>query len=267
LKQEEVLEVSLRLSGFSDVPADTGIHVRGEVNSPLVSIDVGVGELMMAREIGCDSVIAHHPLGKTNVNFYKVLRRHLDFMKEEGIPDAEANEALGMLVQKVRMKTHPAIYHHVVEAAKKLRMPLMNVHLPCDEIGRQLMQRRLERAGPKVMDVVEALTSMPEFKASEIKPEVVLGDPTAARGRTKLVVAAGTNGGYHIAKAYFSHGIDTLIYMHVDFEELKKLRDDPTSKNLILLGHESGDSVGINPLLRALKKRGVKPVPIGILGS
>jgi hypothetical protein len=170
-------------------------------------------------------------------------------------------------VRKVRLKAHPSIYNQVVEAAERMKMPLMNVHLPCDEIGRHVMDAALSKAGPKVGDVVKALLALPEFRVSEIKPEIVLGDLEAVRGRTKLAVAAGTNGGYAIGKAYFTHGIDTLVYMHIDTDELKRLREDPTSRNLVLLGHESGDSVGINPFLAALRERGVSPMAVGILGA
>ena len=268
MNQSEIIEAALRLSGFREIPSDTGIQVPGSrISRPWFSIDVGVGELLMAKEMGCDSVIAHHPLGSTSVNFYKVLYRHVDFMMREGVPESEARAAVDQLVWKVRLKAHPSIYNQVVEAASRMKMPLMNVHLPCDEIGRHLMDKVLDRAGPKVQDVVGALLTMSEFKASEIKPEVVLGDPGAERGRTKLAVAAGTNGGYAIAKAYFAHGIDTLIYMHIDGEELKKLREDPASKNLVLLGHESGDSVGINPLISELRKNGVEPCTVGIFGA
>jgi putative NIF3 family GTP cyclohydrolase 1 type 2 len=268
LNQREIIEMSLKLSGFKEVPADTGIQVPGgEISRPWISIDVGLGELLMAREMGCDSVISHHPLGKTSVNFYKVLSRHVEFLREEGVPKKEAEAAVEQLMKKVRLKAHPSIYNQVVEAAEKMKMPLMNVHLPCDEIGRHIMDAALMNAGPNVQDVVGALFTLPEYRISEIKPEIVLGDPAAKRGRTKLAVAAGTNGGYAIGKAYFTHGVDTLIYMHIDGEELKKLKDDPTSKNLVLLGHESGDSVGINPFVKALRDRGVSACTVGILGA
>jgi hypothetical protein len=268
MNQAEIIDIALKLSGFKETPADTGIQVPGgEITRPWLSIDVGVGELLLAKQLGCDSVISHHPLGKTNVDFYKVLARHVEFLREEGVPEGEARAAVDLLVRKVRLKTHPSIYNQVVEAAERMKMPLMNVHLPCDEIGRHVMGETLSKAGPKVGDIVKALLTLPEFRASEIKPEIVLGDPEAERGKTKLAVAAGTNGGYAIGKAYFTHGIDTLVYMHIDPDELKKLRDDRTSRNLVLLGHESGDSVGINPFVGALREKGVHPFTVGILGA
>ncbi|HVP23539.1 MAG TPA: hypothetical protein VMS77_06470 [Conexivisphaerales archaeon] len=258
----------MKLAGFKEVPADTGIQVPGgDIRRPWLSIDVGVAELVLARELGCDSVISHHPLGGTSVNFYKVLARHVQFMMEEGVPKSEASAAVDQLVRKVRLKAHPAIYNQVVEAAEKMKMPLMNVHLPCDEIGRHVMSATLAKAGPKVSDIVDSLLTLPEYRASLVKPEVVLGDPSSPRGKTKLAVAAGTNGGYGIAKEYFTHGVDTLVYMHIDADELRRLKDDPTSRNLVLLGHESGDSVGINPLVAALRERGVQPLTVGILGA
>ena len=50
-------------------------------------------------------------------------------------------------------------------------------------------------------------------------------------GRWALVVAAGTNGGYHVAKAYFDHGISTVIYLHVDYGDLTKMREEKLKGN------------------------------------
>jgi putative NIF3 family GTP cyclohydrolase 1 type 2 len=38
--------------------------VKGRnIKKVLIAIDVGTAELMLARHLGCDAVIAHHPVG------------------------------------------------------------------------------------------------------------------------------------------------------------------------------------------------------------
>src|SRR5207244_12133974 len=50
------------------------IHVDGrQLRSVFVAIDVGVRELLLAQNLNCDGVIAHHPAGgKAQLEGYKV---------------------------------------------------------------------------------------------------------------------------------------------------------------------------------------------------
>ena len=95
--------------------------------------------------------------------------------------------------------------------------------------------------------------------------EVKLGSEKSRAGRWALVVAAGTNGGYNIAKAYMQHGVSTVIYLHVDYGELTKMREDRLAGNLVVMGHLAGDSVGVNGLAERLEGLGVETVKVGIL--
>jgi putative NIF3 family GTP cyclohydrolase 1 type 2 len=267
METEEALKIALDMAGFTEVPGDTAIHVPGNFTKPLVAIDVGVSELLLAKSLGCDGVIAHHPSGISHINFYRVLERHIDFMRSFGIK-GDLYSPVQPIEERSKLRAHVSIAYHVVDAAKRLNMPFMNVHLPCDEIGRKIMETKVNNSGPKVKDVIDLLSALPEFR-NGIKPEVVLGREENKRGKTALVVAAGTNGGYAVAKKYFISGFDTVIYMHIDQEDLRKLREDPETKNknLILIGHAPGDSVGINAYLAELKKRDIKPTTIGIMGE
>jgi len=267
METEEALKIALDMAGFTEIPGDTAIHVPGNFTKPLVAIDVGVSELLLAKSLGCDGVIAHHPIGISHINFFRVLERHVDFMRSFGIT-GDLYSLVQSIEERSKLRAHVSIAYHVVDAARKLNMPFMNVHLPCDEIGRKIMETKVINAGPKVNDVVDSLSVLPEFR-NGIKPEVVLGSEHNERGKTALVVAAGTNGGYAIAKKYFTAGFETVIYMHIDQEDLRKLREDPETKNknLILIGHAPGDSIGINAYLAELKKKGIKPITIGIMGE
>lgn len=267
MNTQEAMEIALRMSGFPEVPGDSAVHIPGNFSRPLVAIDVGVSELLLAKELKCDGIIAHHPLGSSYINFYRVLSRHIDFMREFGL-SGELGHTVEPLIERSKLRAHVAINSHVVDAARHLGLPLINIHLPCDEIGRRVMNQVIMNAGPNVSDVIEALSSLPEFRDS-IRPEVVLGKLDTPKGKTVLLVAAGTNGGYLIAKKYFLGGADTVIYMHIDQEDLRKLREDPElkQKNLVLIGHQPGDSVGINAYLRELQKYGIEPVKIGITGG
>jgi putative NIF3 family GTP cyclohydrolase 1 type 2 len=97
--------------------------------------------------------------------------------------------------------------------------------------------------------------------------ETIFGSSNNRTGRWALVVAAGTNGGYPIAKIYFQHGIDTVIYLHIDYNEVIKMQNEQVHGNLIILGHLAGDSIGLNALADKLEETGIETVRVGIISS
>jgi hypothetical protein len=98
--------------------------------------------------------------------------------------------------------------------------------------------------------------SLDEFKNASTDILVPLGDLDNRAGTVVVAHGAGTNGGYSVAKAYFDHGVDTVIYIHISPADLKKLTEYGQG-NLIISGHIASDMVGINPYLRKLRKRGL----------
>ena len=269
LSTEQIMKVGLDLAGWRKRPADSAVHVRGtKIKRVLMAIDVGTAELLLARSLGCDAVVAHHPIGTASVNFYKVFDRHVEYMVECGVPLRVAREAVGKLKERVETRTHAEIYNDVVGAARSLKIPLVNIHQPCDEYMRQIIRGKIESGKvARVGDIIRQVESIPEFLHSATRPSVRCGSINNKVGKWALVIAAGTNGGYGIAKAYFSYGTDTVIYLHIDYAELLKLREDKQTGNLVILGHLAGDSLGMNALGDRLEEEGVETVRIGLLPS
>ena len=266
MNTEEIMHVALSKAGMKEIPADSGIHVSGKnLRKVLFSLDVTNSELLLAKSLGCDLVIAHHPLGDASINFPKVLWRHLDFLLEHGVPKPVAEEAVKQLVERIEVRGHPANYLHVVSAARAMGMPLMNIHLPLDQIGRQVLLDTVKKARIRtVKDLIQSFEAIPEFANASTRIALRMGSEQNEPGKIALVFAAGTNGGYPVAKAYFDHGIDTVIYLHIDYDELRRLRENSRG-NLIVLGHIAGDSIGINMFLRELRNNGLEVVTVGII--
>lgn len=267
MNTEEIMDLALKLADMKSIPADSAIHVPGKnISKVLLCIDADPAELILAKNLGCDAVIAHHPIGKASLNFHLVFDRHVDYMLEHGIPKQVAEDAVKKLKERVALRSHTTIYTHTVAAAEKLNMPLVNIHLPCDELMRRtiLAQLRTNRI-ENVSDIKTSVEKIPEFRNSATEVQVPYGDPSSKAGKYALVVAAGTNGGYPVAKAYFEHGISTVIYLHVNGEDLAKLKEDNVKGNLVILGHLAGDSIGLNQLADALEEKGVEVVKLGIL--
>lgn len=267
LNTSEIMKIGLKLAGWNKIPHDSAIHLKGkDISRVLLTIDVTISELLLARELGCDCVVAHHPLGQAYVNFSRVFNRHIDFMTEKGISRKRAKILVESLVDKVNIRTHSSVYNQIIDAAKLLNIPLMNIHQPLDEYMRQIIYNKIIQSHPKkIHDIVNFLEEIPEFHNAHTRIIVPYGNNNNDVGEWALVIAAGTNGGYKIAKEYFQHGISTVIYLHIDYNDLLKLRESSISGNLIVLGHLAGDSVGMNGLSSELTKKGIDVIKLGIL--
>ena len=95
--------MALDLVEMNKLPADSAVYVAGEnINKILYGIDIGIAELLFAKENGFDCVIAHHPVGL--INHWQVFQRHLSQMKSKNIPKEEAQEVIDFykpLVDKI----------------------------------------------------------------------------------------------------------------------------------------------------------------------
>jgi len=269
MNTEKIMELSLQLSGLKEVPEDSAIYVSGKnIKKVLFAIDAGVSELLLAKQLGYDAVIAHHPQAETAVvNFHQVFKRHITQMIKAGIPRGKAEEATQKKLETLEVQGHTRNYAHAIDVAKLLKMPYMNIHTPLDEIGRRLMSKQIERRTMKnstVQDVVSALRELPEFRNAATEIKIRMGKAENLAGKVVVSHGAGTNGGYEIAKTYFKHGIGTVVYIHISPGDLEKLKGEDNG-NLIITGHISSDSVGINPFIHELERRNVSVTRIGIV--
>jgi hypothetical protein len=268
---EEIMESSLKLAGLKDIPEDSTIYVSGrDIGKVLFGIDAGVSELLLAKQLGYDAVIAHHPQGGTAVvNFHEVFNRHIQQMIKAGVPREEAEKAVTNKLQTLEVQGHTRNYAHAVDVAKLLKMPYMNIHTPLDEIGRRIMSEQIHsriNENSTVQDVVSALKELNEFKNAVTEIKIRLGKAENLAGKVVMSHGAGTNGGYEIAKTYFKYGVGTVVYIHISPLDLEKLRSEGKG-NLVVTGHIASDSVGINPLIHELEKRNVSVTRIGVVSG
>jgi len=272
MNSEEIMSLALKLAELRQVPEDSAIYTIGDnLRKILFGIDAGVPELLLAKQLGYDAVIAHHPQGGTaQVNFHFVFKRQVQQMIEAGVPRKEAESAIRKKFDDLEVEGHTRNYGHAVDVAKILKMPYMNIHTPLDEVGRRIMVEQIKTHAEKdatVGDVVAALNELPEFKNAVTKIKIRLGKVENPAGKVAVSHGAGTNGGYEIAKTYFKYGIDTLAYIHVGVGDLARLKAEQLTGNLIVTGHMASDSVGINPFLRELENRGVSVTTVGVVSG
>lgn len=264
LSTQDVMDRSLALVGWESVPADSTIYVPGEdLETALVGIDLGSAELQLAHREGYDLALAHHPAGDAaRLGLPAVLDRQVELMTDHGVPHDAADEAVASLRSRVAHGAHAANFRHDPSVAEHLGQPFMNVHLAPDEIGRR---RFVEVADgmpddATVDDFADALeAACPALRDAPTDIAVRVGDRANPLGTVAVHHAAGTNGGADVASAYFEHGVDTVLYIHVSASDTAELRAayDDAGKNLVVTGHIASDAVGMNALVDDLESAGL----------
>jgi putative NIF3 family GTP cyclohydrolase 1 type 2 len=250
------------MAGFTEVPADSRIyHPREDIRRVLLGIDLDAEDLRSAAERGFDLALAHHPPVRMGIE--GVLPRHVDLMMEAGLSQEAAEEAyfkqLDFLRERWDLLEPGPDHEDFAVLAAELDIGFMNIHLPCDEIGRKILQAAADTLpeGASVQALMETFALLPEVAAAGEGVELICGEAGADAGRVRVVHAAGTNGGHAVATALFKGGWDTVVYIHLHEEHGIRLRRESRG-NLLTTGHYGSDSLGINPLVDRLRDLGLE---------
>lgn len=273
MNTEEVMKTALSLAGISYLPADSGIIIPGEnIKKIIIGVDMENPELLLAREMGVDLVISHHPkTGSPQINFHNVMLRQIDKMVEAGIPINKAQKALKDRMAKIERARHSTNYDRVASFAELMKMPYMNIHMPADIITENFLQDFVDKKfgdKPRTIlgDIVNALGELPEYLHAVTKPLIAAGASGDYAGKIKILMAGGTNGGEKVFKAYFEAGIGTIICMHVP-DEVRQAVIEQNIGNVIVAGHMASDSIGLNILCKELESKGIEIIKTsGIVG-
>jgi len=65
-------------------------------------------------------------------------------MRAAEVPAEVAREAVKNKYRVLDIQHHPENYDQVPSAAKKLGLPLLTIHSPCDEIGRRMIVQAIK---------------------------------------------------------------------------------------------------------------------------
>jgi putative NIF3 family GTP cyclohydrolase 1 type 2 len=266
VRLSEIMAIANGLAGCAETPPDSEVYLDGDVRRVYVGIDVDVAELLLAKSLGADGVIAHHPVGsRARLGLPTVIERHEEQMVEAGIEPETAHRLMLARRRPIAHGLHMANYDRVVDAARRLAMPMMNVHLAADIIGRKFLidfvSRVVDGEATTVGALIGELKTIPEMEASLVQPELWLGRPENPVGRWYVQIAAGVNGGAAIYRTYYEHGIETILAMHFDEPDLRELeKDQRPEANLVITGHMPSDSIGMNRVTQAIEERGIEVI-------
>ncbi len=236
-----------------------------EIKKVLVGIDIGPAEILIAKELGeVDLVISHHPLGKGLSNLADVMELQCDVLNQYGVPINIAEKLMRERISEVARGVNSANHQRTVDAAKLLKTNLICLHTVCDNLAAKFLKETIEKEElERVEDLINLLNKIPEYKeASRIGagPKIFVGSPENRCGKIALTeITGGTEGSPKLYEKISQSGIGTIIGMHISEEHKKEAEN--SNLNVVIAGHMSSDSLGVNLFLDELEKQGIEIIP------
>lgn len=238
------------------------IETKKPIKKVLVGIDIGVEELLLAEKLGgIDLVISHHPLGIGLADLSDVMHLQAQVLAQYGVPINVAQGVLKERIEEVSRGVAPVNHQKVVDAARLLNLGLMCVHTPCDNLAAVYLDKHLKKDKPETLsDILKSLKKIPEYsQAVKLKagPRIFAGAEENYAGKIVLTeITGGTSGAKDIYEKMAQAGIGTVIGMHMKEEHRKQAQKNHI--NVIISGHMSSDSLGLNQFLDILDKQRIK---------
>ena len=253
--------------------ADSRVLTNGlkkNVKRVMVGIDIDVSEILLARELSKDKkidlVIGHHPLGVALAGLGDVMDLQIELLHKYGIPINIAEDITKLRMSEVSRGVNPINHNKVVDAAKLLDIELMNVHTPADNMVATFLfnlinknEKKLER----VEDLLKLLKEIPEYREAiktKVGPKLFVGSPDRYLGKIAVTeITGGTSGSKDYYEKIANAGIGTIVGMHMGEEHRKEA--EKAHLNIVIAGHMSSDSIGMNLFCDELEKKGIEIIP------
>lgn len=240
---------------------DTGKPVK----KVLTGIDMEGDEVLLAEELDdIDLIIAHHPRGKALADLADVMHLQAEVLAGYGVPINVAEGVQREKISEVARGVNPINHYRPIDMARLLKISYINIHTPADNLVANFLKNKVEKAKCEyVGEVLKMLKEIPEYQEA-IKqgtgPRITSGNANNHCGRIAVTeITGGTEGSPKIYEKMAQAGIGTVIAMHQSEEHKKEA--EAAHINVIIAGHISSDSIGMNLFLDELEKKGVKIVP------
>jgi putative NIF3 family GTP cyclohydrolase 1 type 2 len=250
--------------------ADTRIHFGNpdaEVKTVMVGIDMEEPEIMLGAMSAdkVDLIISHHPLGKALAALDEVMSLQADLMAAYGVPINVAEGVMAKRIQEVGRSLSPVNHMRPVDIAKSVNMPVMNIHTPADNLVFRFLQDLMDQKKPETVgEIVELLKTIPEYHQAgknHAGPVIFAGSPESRAGKiVAFDITGGTSGAKELYPELVRAGVGTVIGMHMKDESREEAIKNHL--NVVIAGHISSDSIGINLFLDKLEEKGIKIIPL-----
>ncbi len=233
-----------------------------EIKKILVGIDIDTSELLLAKQLGdIDLVIGHHPIGRGLANLADIMEMQADVYNHYGVPINVAEGLNLPRISEVARGVGASNHQKSVDAARILGINLMNVHTPADNLVARFLNNLVEKENPeRVEDLISILKEIPEYKEAikiGVGPKAITGKPDGRCGKIAVTeITGGTEGSPKLFEKMSQAGIGTTLAMHASEEHRKEA--ESACINVVIAGHISSDSLGMNLFLDELEKKGIE---------
>jgi putative NIF3 family GTP cyclohydrolase 1 type 2 len=184
----------------------------------------------------------------------------VDAYAQAGVPINVVDALMGERMNDIKRRIHPSNHNQIVDTARLLEMPLMNLHTTWDNIGDEFMKNYLSKKKfDTVGEIVDYLMELPEYQEAmrgKNGPEIVSGSSKSRAGKVAIFFTGGTNPSKEVYAELAKAGVGTLVDMHIPEDALKELKK--LHVNVINAGHMASDSIGANIFLDLIEKKGVE---------
>ncbi len=263
-KEKEEFDQNSLENPYSDSQI-LNITQNQEIKRVLVGIDIDPAEILLAKEIGnIDLIISHHPLGKALASLAEVMELQCDVLNQYGVPINIAEGLMREKISEVARGVNRINHQRPVDAAKLLGFNLMSLHTACDNLAAKFLKDKIEQIKPeRIENLINLLKEIPEYKeAMKIGagPKVFVGSPDNRCGKIAITeITGGTEGSPRLYEKMAQAGIGTVVGMHISEENKKEAEN--ANLNVVIAGHMSSDSLGVNLFLDELEKQGIEIIP------
>lgn len=266
-KKKKYFDKETLTNPYSDTRIQFG-DPKTQVKKILVGIDPDATEVLLVDRLNqkgakIDALIGHHPVGISLAALHDVMDIQVDSYAKVGVPENVMDALMRERMDEVKRKIHPSNHNQIVDTARLLEIPIMNLHTVWDNMGDKFMEGYLlGKSFVTVEDILNYLMELPEYQEAargKNAPEIVSGNPKSRCGKVAIFFTGGTNPSKEAYVELAKAGVGTIIDMHIPEDGLKEAKS--MHMNVINAGHMASDSIGANLFLDQLEKKGVEIVP------
>jgi len=264
-EEKEIFDVEKLESSYSDTKIHNNNGIKN-IKRVMAGIDIDSAEVLISQNLKkpIDLIIGHHPIGKALVDLSDVMHLQADVLAMYGVPINIAESVLKPRISEVSRSVNPSNHFKAVDSAKILGVNLMNVHTPADNLVAKFVEKKIEKEDPEyVGEILKSLLEIPEYKEAARRgfgPCLFAGSEDNRCGKIAFSeITGGTEGSEKIFEKMANAGVGTVIAMHQS--EKHKEAAEKAHINVVIAGHISSDSLGMNLFLDELEKKGIEIVP------